>query len=121
MKQRILRPLLLLSILTRASFCVCSSEPAKAAAQLLEVRKRWAGQEDRIGQLKYEARVIAKAKPLEYFSGQEHVAQFDARQLLVTTILADGQRIVLSYEEFDALILDPAVSEQAYKEMTIKR
>ena len=112
MKKGILRSLVLLGTLIGACFCIHSSEPTKTAAQLLEVRKRWAGQESRIGQLKYEARIIAKNKLLEYVCGSEHVAQFDAKQLLVTTILADAQRITLSYKE-----RDPVISEQAYNEI----
>lgn len=84
-------------------------------AELISARQRWVGQENRIGQLKFEAREYARTQPVQYMCGANHVANIDHTTQTVTTFIPQQPSVVLSYVEFDALLRDPVLTKAAYE------
>jgi hypothetical protein len=88
-------------------------------ADLVAVRMRWAGQEDRIGQLKWEAAHLAKTKPCHYVcAGLGEVAIFDAPTKTVTTFFnGERQPVKLSYEQFSQMFASQRIVDLANAEL----
>lgn len=84
---------------------------------LVSVRIAWAYQENRVGQLKYEASHISSSKVLDYFAGNRYVAIINANDETITTKLDNDKQVILSYEDFNKLLRDQEIVELANKRL----
>jgi hypothetical protein len=84
---------------------------------LVETRLTWAHQENRLGQLKYEASNIATSHVVEYVAGNTHVASINANDKTITTHLKENKSVKLSYEEFSKLLCDQEIIDLANKRL----
>lgn len=107
--------LLFVSILMVHMGAVAESESKKSYSNeiLIAARVRWLGQENRIGQLKFEAKNYAPKGILMYISGGDFVATFDAISQKVVTHVTKEKDVDLSYSEFNELIKNEELYEKA--------
>jgi|GEM_PF-5496927 len=90
-----------------------TTHAAYGEAELVKARIAWAGQENRLGQLIFEA----DAKKLAYFCGNYYVAQIDDNNKMITTWIEDGKCVTLSYSDFKRLLNDSKIIELANKRL----
>jgi hypothetical protein len=71
---------------------------------LIKARYAWTGQENRIGQLAYQALNIESNNIVIYKQGSHHVATINAHDTTITTNIGDNKQVKLSYEDFTRLL-----------------
>jgi hypothetical protein len=81
--------------------------------ELLRARIRWFGQESRIGQLRFEAKHMAKDKPVDYINYNGFVATIDAQTKTIKTFIEPNKSIVLGYGDFDRFVRDEKLYNEA--------
>lgn len=106
---------------------LASEEPAAfthkdySIEDLVGARLAWAQQEDRLGQLKYEASNIASGRVVDYVAGDTYVASINANDNTITTRLNEDKSVKLSYEDFNKLLHDKAIIDLANKRLKDQR
>jgi hypothetical protein len=80
---------------------------------LVATRLAWAFQENRLGQLKYEAQHIAANHVVDYMNGNTYVAAIDARNQTITTKIGSDTYVTLSYENFSSLLRNETIVQLA--------
>ena len=86
--------------------------PEYSQKDLIKVRLAWAHQENRVGQLKYEASEIASNHVVQYMTGEAgHVAVINANDETITTNIEGNKQVKLSYDDFARLVLPSCPAE----------
>jgi hypothetical protein len=88
-------------------------ESLQLRRSLIAVRMRWLGQEDRVEQLKFEAKNYAPQGILHYVAGNGCVAIFDAVNQKITTHITKEKQVVMTYEYFDEFLKSKSFQEDA--------
>ncbi len=92
--------------------------------ELIIARAAWLDQENRIGQLKQEAKHV-KNTPLDFWNEQQLVARIDATKEIIETFSEKDKSVSLTYQQFDAFIQDEELLNETIlllllQEMVIK-
>jgi len=90
------------------------THPDYSQEELIQTRIAWAHQENRVGQLAYEASHIASNHVVQYVTGEAgHVATINANDQTITTNIGDNKQVKLSYKDFTRLLRDEKIVDLA--------